>query len=373
MSSSSPSRSRARAAFSASVAVACSDRTARSVATIQLPRGRGNTRRHRWSVRCGVDRVHSRLIHVRIQWARRAPQPDRCSGPGSPEDASPKAVSSHSAISPWLSTKPAGSNRVTTSAQNARQTRSVGSALRRVGEHRERELERAVRQAAPIERRVAAVAEVRQRRQLGPVHDVHLGLRWTPPHVVRAQAPASRCGAPVPTSDEPGPGASSRPPRMATRIQAGTTGRSAMSGRCLGACFPRVESSGTSYLDGTRTGRGKDEDETDAERYGLPRPVYSLAATGRRHPSRPQRAGRCASTISAPHRARGRALGRSRRPGRKNPHRGERWRGTESVRRERPQRPDWKGTGGQMRDLEFDLHHFSSAQVIDNGRARRAG
>ena len=70
-------------------------------------------------------------------------------------------------------------------------------ALRRVREHRERQLVRAVGQATPIECRVAAVAEMRQARQLRLVHHVHLGLRWTPPHVVALGRPraaaACRC------------------------------------------------------------------------------------------------------------------------------------------------------------------------------------
>ncbi len=214
-----------------------------------------------------------------------------------------------------------------------------------------------------------------------------------------------------------------------------------MFGRCLVHVSPASNLLGR--LTSMASGRGEVRMRTKPTpgRYGLPRSVYSLAATDRRRPSRappaPGRgttgAGRARSPLPPrsghPRRARtgiggvgavkarsigepwstlidraanmlsqratrhdrakttsacrqprtscssskGRALGRSRRPGRKNPHRGERWRGRESVRRERPPRPDWKGTGGQMRDLEFGLHRFSSAQLNDDRRAGRAG
>ena len=111
------------------------------------------------------------------------------------EDASPNAVRSQSAMSPWPSTKPGGVQPGDHLGAKCLADEVCRPGLRRVREHRKCELERAFRRAAPVERRVAAVGKMRQRLQLRPLHDVHLGLRWTPPHVVahgRLQAAAAR-------------------------------------------------------------------------------------------------------------------------------------------------------------------------------------
>ena len=195
MSSSSPSASRVRAAFSASVAVGCSDRTARSLATIQLPRGRGSTRRHR--DRCAPKSIgfirDSSTSGSSWPGEHRAPSRQAqvhggCMAEGGqqPQRNVPVAEDEAGRVQPG---DDLGAERL---ADEVRRP-----ALRRVHEHRERELERAVGQAAPVECHVAAVAEVGQGRQLGLVHEVHLGLRRTPPDVValrRLQAAATgRC------------------------------------------------------------------------------------------------------------------------------------------------------------------------------------
>jgi hypothetical protein len=106
-----------------------------------------------------------------------------------------RSSASHSATSPWLSTKPAGSRHATISPQKVRQTKVRWPALGGVRKHGEGELQRARCPAAPVERHTALIVEMVQRLELGAADDVDLGRRGAPPDVVELrplQAPTPR-------------------------------------------------------------------------------------------------------------------------------------------------------------------------------------
>ena len=216
--------------------------------------------------------------------------------------------------------------------------------------------------------------------QLGLVHDVHLGAALDAAPRSSARAPASRCGVPVPTSDEPRQGASSCAPRLTrgTYVRgtyAGAIGSFGDVRALSGACFLRVESSGTSYLDG-RQGEVRVKLAPTPGRYDS------------RAPSRPwprpagvDGRGRSVTEQWSPladRAANGAARRASVRLGVGRGGTGVRNRtgaSAEGIEKASlgpvPPRPDWKGTGGLMRELEFDLHSFSPVHVSGDGRAAR--
>ena len=115
-----------------------------------------------------------------------------------------------------------------------------------------------------------------------------LSLRRTPRSALdaaqrsSARTPASRCGAPVPTSDEPGRGASSRAPRLTTGIDGPAFGDPRALSWCIFPASNRPDVLPRWQLDRARSG----EDGTDAEAVWTPELRLLLGRDGGRRPGR---------------------------------------------------------------------------------------